>query len=56
MATKNDITGDTIKTKVTSESYRENFDNIFGKPQMITEVVGDTAKPSAPQPLSESNE
>lgn len=30
---KNEITGDEIKTKGISNSYRENFDKIFGKPQ-----------------------
>lgn len=30
MTTKNDITGDEIKTKIISESYRENFEKIFG--------------------------
>lgn len=33
MTTRNDITGDEIKTKGASDSYRENFDKIFGKPQ-----------------------
>jgi len=31
MATKNDITGDSIVTKGTSEEYRDNYDNIFRK-------------------------
>jgi hypothetical protein len=30
---KNDITGDEIKTKEVSDSYRDNFDKIFGKPK-----------------------
>jgi hypothetical protein len=30
MATKNDITGDAIISK-TSDKYRDNYDNIFGK-------------------------
>ena len=30
---KNDITGDEIKTKGASDSYRDNFDKIFGKPK-----------------------
>ena len=33
MTTRNDITGDEIKTKDVSDSYRDNFDKIFGKPQ-----------------------
>lgn len=31
MATKNDITGDSIQTKVLTEQGRDNWDNIFGK-------------------------
>lgn len=56
MATKNDVTGDTIQTKVSTKEYRENFDKIFGEKQLITEVVGDKAEPSSPQVLSESYE
>lgn len=29
MTNKNDATGDTIKTKVTSNAYRDNYDRIF---------------------------
>lgn len=31
MATKNDVTGDSIQTKLTSDLYRQNWDKIFGK-------------------------
>lgn len=31
MATKNDVTGDTIQTKNTSDLYRQNWERIFGK-------------------------
>lgn len=31
MASKNDITGDEIKTKGSNEKYRENWERIFGK-------------------------
>ena len=31
MVTKNDITGDVIRSKTHSEKYSENFDNIFNK-------------------------
>lgn len=34
MATKNDITGDTIITKGTTDKYRDNWDAIFGKPKV----------------------
>ncbi len=33
MVTRNDVTGDEIKTKEITDKYRENFDLIFGKPQ-----------------------
>lgn len=31
MATKNDVTGDTIQTKLPSDAYRQNWEKIFGK-------------------------
>ena len=31
MTTTNNITGDKIKTKPTTPSYRDNYDLIFGK-------------------------
>ncbi len=31
MVAKNDITGDAIQTKSASQSYRDNYDNIFRK-------------------------
>lgn len=31
MVAKNDITGDSIQTRGTSEAYRDNYDLIFGK-------------------------
>lgn len=30
MTARNDITGDTIATKGTSDAYRDNYDRIFG--------------------------
>ncbi len=37
MTSKNDITGDDIKSKTSSDSYREGWDRIFGqkKPKKI---------------------
>ena len=32
-ASKNDITGDTIQTKISSQAYLDNYDAIFGKDQ-----------------------
>lgn len=31
----NDITGDKIKTKAQSESYRQGWDRIFNKPKRV---------------------
>lgn len=31
MATRNDITGDSIQTKSNTKAYRDNWDLIFGK-------------------------
>ena len=31
MSAKNDITGDDIKSRVATETFRDNFDNIFKK-------------------------
>jgi len=31
MPTKNDITGDAIKSKTNNEKYRNNYDRIFNK-------------------------
>lgn len=38
MATKNDITGDSIRTKTVSDDYRSNYDLIFGKkkPEIVS--------------------
>lgn len=31
MATKNDVTGDSIRSKSSSKAYRDNYDRIFRK-------------------------
>ena len=31
MATKNDVTGDAIQTKLVSDAYKQNWEKIFGK-------------------------
>ena len=38
MVARNDITGDAIQTKGTSNSYRDNYDNIFRKDKMTPSV------------------
>lgn len=34
MATKNDVTGDSLKTKAPSKKYDEGWERIFGKKQV----------------------
>ena len=34
-ATTNDVTGDALMTKVSSDAYRDNWDSIFKKPQPV---------------------
>lgn len=41
---KNDITGDTIKTKVSTQAYRDGWDRIFNKKNMNKEYVIVTAQ------------
>jgi len=42
MATKNDVTGDSILSKETTDAYRDNYDNIFvGK----APPIGEDTKP-----------
>lgn len=33
----NDITGDALKTRVTTDAYRDNFDRIFGRKKVQSE-------------------
>jgi hypothetical protein len=41
MTSRNDITGDAIATKGTSDAYRDNYDRIFGKKRpQLTEDIG----------------
>ena len=40
MSTKNDITGDSIQTRVVTDEYRNNYDIIWGKktPQEVDDA------------------
>lgn len=50
MADSNDITGDSLTTKPSSEAYRSNYDAIFRKPKFEDfVVVADVAPPSEEQ-------
>jgi hypothetical protein len=45
---KNDITGDTIASKTTTDSFREGYDRIFGKKEQsaeLEEAVNETTLP-----------
>jgi len=44
MVARNDITGDAIQTKSASQSYRDNYDNIFRKGTKMTPRVEDMKK------------
>ena len=37
MASKNDITGDEIKSKASTKAYEDNYDRIFGKKKITDE-------------------
>lgn len=38
MATRNDITNDVIKSKVSNKNYRDNFEGIFKKKKDLEKV------------------
>jgi hypothetical protein len=42
MVARNDITGDAIQTKNASQSYRDNYDNIFRKDNVQVRVEENT--------------
>lgn len=35
---KNDVTGDAIVSKSSTEAYRDNWDKIFGRKEVVEEV------------------
>ena len=46
MATKNDITGDSIQSKALSKQGRDNWDTIFGKKNPVKKNMDKFHKPS----------
>lgn len=40
----NDITGDALKTRVTSDAYRDNYDKIFGRKRVKSVTESDELK------------
>ena len=55
MATRNDITGDSLTSKPASEAYRNNYDAIFGK-KKVKEEQNDTDEPNQERPDPSSQE
>tara|TARA_B110001469_G_C9413180_1_gene211321 strand:- start:228 stop:395 length:168 start_codon:yes stop_codon:yes gene_type:complete len=39
MATKNDVTGDSIQSKKSSKNFRDNYENIWKKPDDSSVLV-----------------
>jgi|TARA_B110000908_G_C10245253_1_gene448426 hypothetical protein len=46
MATKNDITGDSIRSKALSKQGRDNWDTIFGKKNPVKKNMDKFHRPS----------
>jgi len=46
MTTKNDVTGDAIKSKPSSDTYRDNYDRIFGAKKTSKPKEADRGKPT----------
>ena len=44
MTTRNDITGDALQTKTTTDAYREGWERIFGKKTEVVPVPEDLVK------------
>jgi hypothetical protein len=51
MSSKNDITGDSIQTKVASNAYRNNFDVIFRKPTPLKQENDNESKEICSPPI-----
>lgn len=51
MAAKNDITGDSIQTRTITDTYRNNYDLIFGKKKKQNDDATTTDDPTGqPEP------
>ena len=60
MVTRNDITGDLLKSKLNNEKFEENFDKIFGQKKKTnggwkppTDVAMPTSSPNKPAEYAE---
>ena len=58
MAAINDITGDAIQTRLSSEAYRNNYDLIFGTKKRSTSGVtsGETKQESCDKSVPKTSE
>ena len=53
MAAKNDITGDSIQTRTVTDTYRNNYDLIFGKKKKQNDDATTTDNPTGqPEPTN----
>lgn len=50
MATRNDITGDKIQSRISNKQFEDNFDAIFRKPKETPNTV-DITKPAPDKPV-----
>ena len=50
MAAKNDITGDSLRSKSTSDDYRDNWERIYGKRSANKKVPVDESSTVATRP------
>jgi hypothetical protein len=51
MATTNDITGDSISSKVNSQAYMDNWENIFGKNKKKEEIIEEKPMQDEKEPV-----
>ena len=51
MASRNDVTGDLIKSRVTNKQFEDNFDAIFRKEDKVADVKATTNQPVELAPL-----
>lgn len=56
MAAKNDITGDSIQTKVVSDKFRDGYDRIFGKKHEDKPIVQSMDIPDSDSTQTKNND
>lgn len=53
MAARNDVTGDLIKSRNNNSAFESNWDAIFGKKEVVEEVVEEVIVPEASSDIHE---